>query len=92
MRRAYVGGGGHDGLMLLSRLVTTSADVASTRSRLAKRKFLADCIAESAGEDASGGSTEVELVVTYLSGSLRQRRTGVGWASLVRPAHAGRRT
>ena len=64
--------------MLLSRLVTTSADVASTRSRLAKRKFLAECISQSAAE----GSTEVELVVTFLSGSLRQRRTGVGWASL----------
>ncbi len=64
--------------MLLSRLVSTSADVASTRSRLAKRKFLAECISESARE----GSAEVELVVTYLSGSLRQRRTGVGWASL----------
>ena len=64
--------------MLLSRLVTTSADVASTRSRLAKRKFLAACIAESAAE----GGAEVELVVTFLSGTLRQRRTGVGWASL----------
>ncbi|SDO54677.1 DNA ligase-1 [Nakamurella panacisegetis] len=61
--------------MLLSRLVTTSAEVAATRSRLAKRKALAACIAEA-------GPDDIELVVTYLSGSLRQRRTGVGWASL----------
>ena len=64
--------------MLLSRLVTTSADVAATRSRLAKRALLASCIAEA----AEAGPADVELAVTYLSGSLRQRRTGVGWASL----------
>ncbi|MEP6561021.1 MAG: ATP-dependent DNA ligase, partial [Nakamurella sp.] len=38
------------------------------------------------GEPASGQTIErpadIALVVTYLSGSLRQRRTGVGWASL----------
>ena len=39
---------------------------------------MAACIAESAAE----GGAEVELVVTFLSGTLRQRRTGVGWASL----------
>lgn len=61
--------------MLLSRLVVTSAEVASTRSRLAKRKFLAACIAQA---DVS----DIGLVVTYLSGTLRQRRTGVGSASL----------
>lgn len=61
--------------MLLSRLVVTSAEVAATRSRLAKRKLLAACIAQA---DVS----EIGLVVTYLSGTLRQRRTGVGWASL----------
>ncbi len=64
--------------MLLSRLVTTSADVGATRSRLAKRRFLADCIAEA----AAAGPADVELTVTYLSGTLRQRRTGVGWASM----------
>jgi DNA ligase-1 len=61
--------------MLLSRLVTTSTEVASTRSRLAKRRALATCIAEA-------GAQDIELVVTFLSGTLRQRRTGVGWASL----------
>jgi len=61
--------------MLLSELVITSAQVAATRSRLAKRKYLAACIARAT-------SDEIELVVTFLSGTLRQRRTGVGWASL----------
>ncbi len=64
--------------MLLSRLVTTSAEVAATRSRLAKRAALAGCIRDAAAE----GPPDVELTVTYLSGTLRQRRTGVGWASL----------
>ena len=61
--------------MQLARLAAASADIAGTRSRLAKRRFIAQTIA--AAEPA-----EIELVVTYLSGSLRQRRTGVGWASL----------
>ena len=64
--------------MLLSRLVTTSADVGATRSRLAKRALLSACISEA----AAGGPADVELTVTFLSGTLRQRRTGVGWASL----------
>ena len=69
--------------MLLSRLVDTSAEVAATRSRLAKRKHLAACIALAEPD-------EIKVVVTYLSGELRQRRTGVGWASLsVMPAPAG---
>ncbi|MGZ8803362.1 MAG: ATP-dependent DNA ligase, partial [Mycobacterium sp.] len=61
--------------MQLARLAATSTDIAGTRSRLAKRRFIATTIAEA-------DPAEIELVVTYLSGSLRQRRTGVGWASL----------
>jgi len=61
--------------MQLARLAATSADIAGTRSRLAKRRFIAATI-------AAADPAEIELVVTYLSGSLRQRRTGVGWASL----------
>ena len=61
--------------MQLARLAATSADIAGTRSRLAKRRFIATTI-------AAADPAEIELVVTYLSGSLRQRRTGVGWASL----------
>ena len=61
--------------MLLADLVATSAAVAATRSRLAKIAALADCLRR-----AEPG--EVAIVVSYLSGELRQRRTGVGWAAL----------
>ncbi len=61
--------------MLLADLVATSAAVAATRSRLAKVAALAECLRR-----AEPG--EVALVVSYLSGELRQRRTGVGWAAL----------
>lgn len=60
--------------MLLAELVTTSALVSATRSRLAKVAALADTLARA-------GADEVEIVASYLSGSLRQRRTGVGWRS-----------
>jgi len=61
--------------MLLADIVSTSNSVASTRSRLAKVAAIADLLRRAAPE-------EVPLVVSYLSGELRQRRTGVGWASL----------
>jgi DNA ligase-1 len=61
--------------MLLADLVSTSSAVTSTRSRLAK----VEAIAERLGAAARG---EIPIVVSYLSGELRQRRTGVGWASL----------
>jgi DNA ligase-1 len=74
--------------MLFARLAATSADVAATRSRLAKRAVIAAAIGEaiapeeSAAEPAGSLPSTLSLVVRYLSGSLRQRRTGVGWASL----------
>ncbi len=62
--------------MLLHELVTTSAAVAATRSRNAKIALLAEPLrAASAGE--------VAIVTAYLSGSLRQRRTGVGWRGVL---------
>ena len=61
--------------MLFARLAETSAAVAATRSRLEKRALLAATLRE-AEED------EIEVVATYLSGRVRQRRTGVGWRSL----------
>ncbi|MGZ5301567.1 MAG: ATP-dependent DNA ligase, partial [Actinomycetota bacterium] len=61
--------------MLLADLVSTSEAVAATRSRLAK----VDAIAERL---RSASPEEISIVVSYLSGELRQRRTGVGWASL----------
>ena len=61
--------------MLLSDLVATSAAVSTTRSRTAKRDLLAAALRQC---DAD----EIEVVVAYLSGEVRQRRTGVGWRSL----------
>lgn len=61
--------------MLFADLATTSLAVAATRSRKRKAELLGEALrALDAGE--------VEPGVAYLSGELRQRRTGVGWASL----------
>ena len=60
--------------MLLAELVATSAAVAATRSRLTKVATLAQALTAAAPD-------EVEIVAAYLAGSLRQRRTGVGWRS-----------
>ena len=67
--------------MLFAEIAETSGRVAATRSRLAKRALLAQTI-------ASAGADELPVVVSYLSGALRQRRTNLGWASLPRPAPA----
>ena len=61
--------------MLLSRLAETRHALVATRSRNAKRDLIAAVLRDAAADD-------VEIVVSYLSGSLRQRRTGVGWKSL----------
>jgi DNA ligase-1 len=61
--------------MELSRLASTWSALSATRSRLAKRELIAEVLRDAA-------AAEVEIVVSYLSGSLRQRRTGVGWRSL----------
>ena len=61
--------------MLFADLATTSLAVAATRSRKRKAELLGEALrALDAGE--------VEPGVAYLSGELRQRRTGVGWAAL----------
>ncbi len=70
--------------MLLAELVATSAAVAATRSRLAKSAALAQAL-------TAAEPDEIEIVAAYLAGSLRQRRTGVGWRSAranVPPAQA----
>src|SRR3954452_10652603 len=64
-----------DGAMEFARLVAVSRDVAATRSRTTKRSLLAELLRESPAD-------EVEIVTAYLSGTLRQRRTGVGWRGL----------
>jgi DNA ligase-1 len=61
--------------MLLADVVSVSNQVAATRSRLAKRSAIAALLRRAE-------AAEVEIVVTYLAGELRQRRTGVGWAAV----------
>jgi DNA ligase-1 len=61
--------------VLLADLVAGSATVAATRSRLAKVAALAECLRRAEPD-------EIAIVVSYLSGELRQRRSGVGWAAL----------
>jgi DNA ligase 1 len=61
--------------VLFADVATTSLAVGATRSRKEKAQLLGDALrALDAGE--------VEPGVAYLSGELRQRRTGVGYAAL----------
>lgn len=64
--------------MLLHEVVTASREVAETSSRLAKRDLLAALLRRLDHSSAN----EIEIASAYLSGVLRQRRTGVGWRSL----------
>src|SRR6185436_11980679 len=66
------------GRMLLARLVDVSGQVAATSSRLAKRELIAGLLREVAGV----GADEIDVAASYLSGTLRQRRTGLGWRGL----------
>src|SRR5256885_14610967 len=69
--------------MLLKSLVETSNQVAATSGRLAKIKLLADLLTQAAPD-------EVELAIAYLSGTIRQAKIGVGWATLQKAkAHVG---
>jgi DNA ligase 1 len=61
--------------VLLVRLAEAWAELSATRSRNAKRDLLASVLIEATPDD-------IEIVVSYLGGSLRQRRTGLGWRSL----------
>jgi DNA ligase 1 len=61
--------------VLLSELVETSKAVGATRSRLAKVDLLASALARLAPDERAAG-------VAFLSGELRQRQIGVGWATL----------
>jgi len=61
--------------LLIADLVRTSAVVAATRSRKAKVTALAETL-------ATADRDELPLVTSYLGGSLRQRRTGLGWRGL----------
>ena len=61
--------------MLLQSLVGTSGEISATRSRSAKTRLIAEAL-------RTAEPDEVQTVVSYLSGELRQRRIGVGWRSL----------
>ena len=61
--------------MLLQQLVRTSLLVADTSSRLAKIELLAALLRQATPD-------EIEIVIAYLSGSVRQAKLGVGWATL----------
>jgi DNA ligase 1 len=61
--------------MTVDRLFRAWRDLGATRSRNAKRDIIAAVLRETPADD-------VDIVVNYLSGSLRQRRTGIGWRSL----------
>src|SRR5213075_1470084 len=61
--------------MLLESLVQPSAAVAATSGRLAKIKLLADLLQQARPD-------EIELAIAYLSGTIRQSKAGVGWATL----------
>lgn len=61
--------------MLLAEIVSASADLSATRSRLAKTSRLAEVL-------AAADAADIGVVASYLAGELTQRRTGVGWAGL----------
>ncbi|QXC61167.1 ATP-dependent DNA ligase [Aquihabitans sp. G128] len=61
--------------MLFEELVTTSAAVGSTSSRLAKSQALADLLVRLAPD-------EVEPTIGFLVGEPRQGRIGIGWKTI----------
>jgi ATP-dependent DNA ligase I len=61
--------------MRFAELAATSAAVAAVSARKAKIELLAAALRQLAPEEAEAGAS-------YLCGELRQRQTGVGWATL----------
>src|SRR5215218_1830398 len=66
---------GDNGPVLLDEVAETSAAVAASSARLAKVERLAACLRRLA-------PGEVHPAVAFLSGELRQRQIGVGWAAV----------
>ena len=64
--------------MLLADVVATSGVVGATRSRRAKTAAFAALFERLAEAEPE----EIQTVTSYLAGSLRQRRTGLGWRSM----------
>ena len=80
--------------MLLADVVRTSNQVAAVSSRNAKVSLIADLLRRCAllVADGAAPATEIGLATRYLTGSLRQRRTGIELSSLSEmpsPAVAG---
>src|ERR671935_1508570 len=65
---------GDNGRVLLQEIAETSAAVAASSARLAKVERLAACLRRLDPD-------EVHPAVAFLSGELRQRQIGVGWAA-----------
>ncbi len=65
--------------MLFAEVAAASHRLAATRSRNEKRELIADCLTTALAE---GDAEQVAVIVGWLSGSPRQRRTGVGWVTL----------
>jgi DNA ligase-1 len=61
--------------MLFTEIAAVSAAVSATSSRKAKVELLAGALRALAPEETAAGAA-------YLAGELRQRQTGVGWATL----------
>ena len=70
-----VGGGWQDGCVRFLDLAATSAAVTATSGRSAKIELLAGAL-------RALDPAEIAVGSGYLAGELRQRQTGVGWASL----------
>ena len=69
--------------MLLLDVASTSLNVGGTSSRLDKVAHIAELLRRAAPDPE-----QVSIVVSWLSGELRQRQIGVGWASLRSRPHA----
>jgi len=65
--------------VLLSRVVEASSALSTISSRNGKRAILGELMTELVTE---GDADQAAVVAAWMSGGLRQRRTGVGWASL----------
>jgi DNA ligase-1 len=63
--------------VLLLDVASTSLNVGGTSSRLTKVAHIADLLRRAAPDPEV-----VAIIVSWLSGELRQRQIGVGWASL----------
>jgi DNA ligase-1 len=63
--------------MLLHEVAATSVEVGGTSSRLTKVARIADLLRRAAPDPEL-----VAIIVSWLSGELRQRQIGIGWASL----------